>query len=148
MSCECTHAQFKLAPDFLCLAGHPLTSPTRPHRTSRPKPSAWAMWRGSSTSLWGAWAWPCWWPSSSSAISHATRPREWRWRPRPNTNTTINHQHHHHHCHSCPTDSPCPSPKPSQSQSPPHSPSPSIHNLAEFSEGFSTYGGDGEVDKM
>lgn len=63
------------------------------NRTSRPRPSAWATWRGSSTSSSGAWVWQCWWPSSNSATSHATRPKEWRWRPsprpKPHPNTPI-----------------------------------------------------------
>lgn len=56
------------------------------------------------------------------------------------------HYHHPNHCYPCQTGSPHHSPEPSQSQSP--RPSPSIHNLAEFSEVFNGYGSDGEADKM
>lgn len=52
----------------------------------------------------------------------------------------------HRHCYPCQTGSPRNSPEPSQSQSP--RPSPTIHNLAEFSEVFNGYGSDGEADKM
>uniref|UniRef100_A0A8P4G8D4 Glutamate receptor n=1 Tax=Dicentrarchus labrax TaxID=13489 RepID=A0A8P4G8D4_DICLA len=58
------------------------------------------------------------------------------------------HYHHppRHHCYPCQTGSPRHSPEPSQNQSP--RPSQSIPNLAEFSEGFTGYGSDGEADKM
>ncbi|CAB1442067.1 unnamed protein product [Pleuronectes platessa] len=53
------------------------------------------------------------------------------------------HYHHPHlHCYPCQTGSPRHSPEPSQS------PSPSIRNLAEFSEVFSGNSSDGEADKM
>ncbi|XP_056118937.1 glutamate receptor 4b isoform X5 [Rhinichthys klamathensis goyatoka] len=45
-------------------------------RTRAHRPSASVMWLGSSTFWSGAWAWPCWWPSSSSATSPETKPRE------------------------------------------------------------------------
>ncbi|XP_059398839.1 glutamate receptor 4-like isoform X5 [Carassius carassius] len=45
-------------------------------RTRAHRPSVSVMWLGSSTFWSGAWAWPCWWPSSSSATSPKTRPRE------------------------------------------------------------------------
>lgn len=59
------------------------------------------------------------------------------------------HPHYHHpqhHCYPCHTSSPRHSPEPSQNQS--KSPRPSIPNVAEFSEGFTRYGSDGEADKM
>ena len=53
-----------------------------PHAASRtraPRPSASVTWQECFISWWGAWVWPCWWPSSSSATSPETKPSEWRW---------------------------------------------------------------------
>lgn len=90
--CKFVRFFFFLLRCFMCLSvdwsAKTISNPCVPlpagYRTSPPRPSAWATWRGSSTSSSGAWAWPCWWPSSNSATSHATRPKEWRWRPSPN----------------------------------------------------------------
>lgn len=92
---------FQSAPCYLCLSTEYLCLLLKllltvfvllpgGYRTNPPRPSAWATWPGSSTSSSGAWVWPCWWPSLSSATSHATRPREWRWRPSPNPKPSPN----------------------------------------------------------